>query len=104
MILLVQSLIFLSYIYETYKYSFLEMVAAAKHRLQTLCREWRNLQSQLVTHLCRCYSDIVHLCMPSTLQQTQQELKHLNLKCIRSYCEEKPHRFHKDTVVPPTCL
>lgn len=33
MMLLVESLICLSYIYETYKYTFLETVAAAKHRL-----------------------------------------------------------------------
>lgn len=36
MILLAQSLICLSYIYETYKYTFLETVAGAKHRLQAL--------------------------------------------------------------------
>lgn len=38
MILLVQSLIYLNYVYETYKYTFLETVAAAKHRQHTLCR------------------------------------------------------------------
>lgn len=38
MVLLVQSLICLSYIYETCKYTFIETAAAAKHRLQTLQR------------------------------------------------------------------
>lgn len=38
MILLVQSLICLSYICEMCKYSFIETAAAVKHRLQTLQR------------------------------------------------------------------
>lgn len=83
MILLVQTLICLSYIYEMYKYTFLETVAAV-HRLQTIHKAWRNLRSQAVTrlalhrsvqHMCRWCDGTVHLCSSSMLQQIQHQLK-----------------------------